>query len=121
MPKEPGTKVAVLSSELAHALKRVSLMVSDKNKGVRLDLFNGLVRISSSSPEVGEGVDEIGIQYKGRDISIGFNARYIIEALATVGENQPFILELSNETGPTKIYAEADESAIGIVMPLRLE
>jgi DNA polymerase-3 subunit beta len=88
---------------------------------VRLDLFNGLVRISSSSPEVGEGVDEIDIQYKGRDMSIGFNARYIIDALATVGENQPFVLELSNETGPTKIYTEADESAIGIVMPMRLE
>jgi DNA polymerase-3 subunit beta len=121
MPKEPGTKVAVLSSELSHALKRVSLVVSDKNKSVRLDLFNGLVRISSSSPEVGEGVDEIDIQYKGRDMSIGFNARYLIEALATVGENQPFVLEISNETGPTKIYAEADESAIGIVMPMRLE
>jgi DNA polymerase-3 subunit beta len=121
MPKETGTKVAVLSSDLSHALKRVSLVVSDKNKGVRLDLFNGLVRISSSSPEVGEGVDEIDIQYKGRDMSIGFNARYIIDALATVGENQPFVLELSNETGPTKIYTEADESAIGIVMPMRLE
>ena len=121
LPKNEGIKVAVLSSQLAHALKRVSLVVSDKNKGVRLDFFNNLVRISSSSPEVGEGQEELDVQYKGRDLSVGFNARYIIDALAIVGENQPFILELSGETGPAKIYAESDESAIGIVMPLRLE
>jgi DNA polymerase-3 subunit beta len=121
LPKAEGVKVAVLSSQLAHALKRVSLVVSDKNKGVRLDFYNNLVRISSSSPEVGEGEEEVEVQYKGRDLSVGFNARYIIDALATVGENQPFIFELSGETGPGKMYAEADESAIGIIMPLRLE
>ncbi len=121
LPKAEGVKVAVLSSQLAHALKRVSLVVSDKNKGVRLDFFNNLVRISSSSPEVGEALEELEVQYKGRDLSVGFNARYIIDTLATIGENQPFIMELSGETGPGKMYAEADESAIGIVMPLRLE
>lgn len=121
LPKVEGVKVAVLSSNFAHALKRVSLVVSDKNKGVRLDFFNNMVRISSSSPEVGEALEELEVQYKGRELSVGFNARYIIDALATVGENQPFIFELSGETGPGKMYTEADESAIGIVMPLRLE
>jgi DNA polymerase-3 subunit beta len=121
VPKAAGTKIAVLSSQLAHALKRVSLVVSDKTKGVRLDFFNNLVRISSSSPEVGEAQEELEIQYKGRDFSVGFNARYIIDALATVGENQPYVLELAGETGPGKMYAESDESAIGVVMPLRLE
>jgi DNA polymerase-3 subunit beta len=121
LPKAAGTKIAVLSSQLAHALKRVSLVVSDKNKGVRLDFFSNLVRISSSSPEVGEAQEELEIQYKGRDFSVGFNARYIIDALATVGENQPYVLELAGETGPGKMYSESDESSIAVVMPLRLE
>jgi DNA polymerase-3 subunit beta len=121
LPKAAGTKIAVLSSQLVHALKRVSLVVSDKNKGVRLDFFANLVRISSSSPEVGEAQEELEIQYKGREFSVGFNARYLIDSLSTVGENQPYILELAGETGPGKMYSEADESAIGVVMPLRLE
>ena len=45
----------------------------------------------------------------------------MIDALATAGESQPYILELSGESGPAKMYAEADESAIAIVMPLRLD
>jgi DNA polymerase-3 subunit beta len=121
LPKSPGTKIAAQSSQLAQALKRVSLVVSDKNKGVRLDFFPNLVRISSSSPEVGEAQEEVEVQYKGRDFSVGFNARYILDSLSTIGESQPYILELSGETGPGKFYAESDESSIGIVMPLRLD
>jgi DNA polymerase-3 subunit beta len=121
LPKQKGERIAVLSSQLAHALKRVSLVVSDKNKGVRFDFFTNLVRISSSSPELGEAQEELEIQYSGKDFSVGFNARYIIDVLGTIGENQPFILELSGETGPGKFYAESDESCFGIVMPLRLD
>jgi DNA polymerase-3 subunit beta len=121
LPKQEGSKITVLSSQLAHALKRVSLVVSDKNKGVRFDFFTNLVRISSSSPELGEAQEELEIQYKGKDFSVGFNARYIIDVLSTIGENQPFVLELNGESGPGKFYAESDESCFGIVMPLRLD
>ncbi len=121
LPKQEGNKITVLSSQLAHALKRVSLVVSDKNKGVRFDFFTNLVRISSSSPELGEAQEELEIQYTGKDFSVGFNARYIIDVLGTIGENQPFVLELNGETGPGKFYAESDESCFGIVMPLRLD
>jgi DNA polymerase-3 subunit beta len=121
LPKAAGTKIAVLSSQLTQALKRVSLVVSDKNKGVRLDFFNSLVRISSSSPEVGEAQEEVEVQYKGKDFSVGFNARYLLDVLAAVTENQPFVMELGGETGPGKFYSESDESSFGIIMPLRLD
>ncbi len=121
LPKSDGTRITVLSSQLAQALKRVSLVVSDKNKGVRFDFFKDLVKISSSSPEVGEALEELEVQYKGKDFSVGFNARYIIDVLAAVSESQPFVMELNGETGPGKFYTESDESCIGIVMPLRLD
>lgn len=121
LPKTDGTRITVLSSQMTQALKRVSLVVSDKNKGVRFDFFKNLVRISSSSPELGEAQEELEVQYSGKDFSVGFNARYIIDVLSTIGENQPFVLELNGETGPGKFYAESDESCFGIVMPLRLE
>lgn len=121
LPKSEGTRITVLSSQLAQALKRVSLVVSDKNKGVRFDFFKDQVKISSSSPEVGEALEELEVQHKGKDFSVGFNARYIIDVLAAVSENQPFVMELNGETGPGKFYTESDESCIGIVMPLRLD
>jgi DNA polymerase-3 subunit beta len=121
LPRNTGSKVTVLSSDLAHALKRVSLVVSDKSKAVRFDLFGTMLRISSSSPELGEAQEEVEVQYSGPDFALGFNARYILDVLATVGENQPFVMELAPQGGPGKFYTEADESCFGIVMPLRLE
>ncbi len=121
LPNAPGNKVTVLSSQLSQALKRVSLVVSDKNKGVRFDFFPNLLRISSSSPEVGEAQEEVDIQYSGKEFSVGYNARYIIDVLAAVSENQPFVMDLAGETGPGKFYTESDESCFGIVMPLRLD
>lgn len=121
VPRNTGSKVTVLSSALAHALKRVSLVVSDKNKGVRFDLIGTMLRISSSSPELGEAQEEVDVQYSGPDFALGFNARYILDVLATVGENQPFVMELAPQGGPGKFYPEADESCFGIVMPLRLD
>ena len=121
LPKAPGTKIAVLSSELTQALKRVSLVVSDKNKGVRLDFYENLVRSSSSSPELGEAKEELSVQYPGPAFSVGFNARYILDILNSIHEVQPFVMELAGETGPGKFYAEADESYVAIVMPLRLD
>jgi DNA polymerase-3 subunit beta len=119
--KSGGLRITVLSSLLAQALKRVSLVVSDKNKGVRFDISPDLMRISSSSPELGEAQEEVEVQYKGESFAVGFNARYILDVLATVGENQPFVIELVPGGGPGKFYTEADESCFGIVMPLRLD
>lgn len=120
IPKSEGTKIAVLGSHLEHALRRVALVVSGDSKAVRLDLFDNMMRISSSSPELGEGLDEVEVSYKGQMISIGFNARYMCEALSTVNADQPAILELAGDSGPAKVYSENDDSAFGIIMPLRL-
>jgi DNA polymerase-3 subunit beta len=121
LPTAAGNRITVLSSQFSQALKRVSLMVSDKNKGVRFDFFPNLLRISSSSPEVGEAQEEVEVQYSGKEFSVGYNARYIIDVLAAVSENQPFVMDLLGETGPGKFYTESDESCFGIVMPLRLD
>lgn len=120
-PSSAGSLCTVLSSDLAHALRRVSLMVSDKNKGVRFDVDKNIIRMSSSSPELGEAKEEVSVQYDGAPMSIGFNARYILEMLQSFGETQPVILELFGETGPGKFYTEADSSYISIIMPLRLD
>lgn len=121
LPKEIGVKATTLSSNLSQALKRVALMVSDKNKGVRFDLHDNSLKISSSSAELGEAQEELQIEYSGKPLTIGFNARYLLDVVASIGETQPFTMELLGETGPGKFYAESDDGYLAIVMPLRLD
>ncbi len=120
MPKTKGVKAFVNGAELAMALRRVSLMVTDKAKGTKLDFSNGNLRISSYSPELGDASEEISVDYKGEPLSVGFNARYLLDIISAVTENQRFVLELHGELGPGKVYPESDESCLAIVMPMRL-
>ncbi|NMC64229.1 MAG: DNA polymerase III subunit beta [SAR324 cluster bacterium] len=120
IPQKKGVVANMSAASFAAALRRAVLMVSDKNKCVRLDFNSDNVSISSSSPELGDSKEDLAIQYSGKPITIGFNARYILEFIASIGEERQLFIELHGDTGPGKFYAEDDESCIGIVMPMRL-
>ncbi|MBN8547685.1 MAG: DNA polymerase III subunit beta [Deltaproteobacteria bacterium] len=120
LPKQPGVVVSLNISDFSQALRRVALMVTDKGKCVRLDFSQNSLRISSSSPELGEAVEELEVKYSGKPLSVGFNAKYILDITASLGEAQKINLELNGELGPGKFFADGDESYIGIVMPMRL-
>jgi len=120
LPKRKGVLATAQSSEIAQALKRVSLMVTDKGKGVRLDFAGNDLKISSSSPELGEAREQLEIKYQGEPLSVGFNAKYMADIALSLDENQTFVMELNGELGPGKFYAENDDSYLGVIMPMRL-
>lgn len=120
IPKQKGIVALIPTNELVRALRRVSLMVTDKGKGVRLDFSKDSLRINSSSPELGEASEEISINFAGKQTSVGFNAKYLLDFALSVQETQNLAIEINGELGPGKIYAENDESYFGIVMPMRL-
>ena len=120
IPKQKGIMAEVSTEEFIKALRRVALMVTDKGKGVRLDFSKDQLRITSSSPELGEASEELAVKFSGKQTGVGFNAKYLLDFAASIQEKQNLIIELNGELGPGKIYGENDESYFGIVMPMRL-
>lgn len=120
LPTTKGEVAAIPTAEFTQALRRVSLMVSDKGKCVKLDFSREHLRISSSSPELGEAREELPVTYAGEPLSVGFNARYLLDIAASIGEEPTLKVELNGELGPGKFFGEKDESCIAIVMPMRL-
>lgn len=120
LPKTEGEKFSMRSGELSQALRRVALMVTDKGKCVRFDLAKGSLKISSSSPELGEASEELAVGYSGGPLSVGFNARYMLDITSSLHEDQALMIELNGELGPGKFFPESDESYVAIVMPMRL-
>ena len=57
---------------------------SERTGGVKLSLTKGSMRITSESPESGDGFDEIPVEYAGPNMSIGFNAKYFLDVLAAI-------------------------------------
>lgn len=119
IPKDSNKVLSVDRKILIQALKRTSLIASEKSKGVKFSISPGNLDISSSNPDVGEAKEEITCVYKGETFDIGFNASYFIDIL-NVLEDDKAVLELKNDTSPCVIRSEFDKGFLSVVMPMRL-
>jgi DNA polymerase-3 subunit beta len=117
--KTDRTAVMGLGDFLA-ALKRISVVSSERNRGVKLQLEERRLEISSINPDVGEGVEEMEVEYEGDGLSIGFNARYMIEALSLLSPDERLEIALSDDVSPCVLRCPSDPDYCYIVMPMRL-
>jgi len=102
------------------ALRRVSILSNERYKGVKIEFSKEKLAISTSNPDLGEAVEEIEADYNGKSMSIGFNARYLIDALAVlVGEGE-ITIELKDELSPSVIRKTGNDSYLYVLMPMRL-
>jgi DNA polymerase III subunit beta len=109
--------------QFREALKAVSLAASDRTGGVKLGVADNALRITSESPESGNGFDEVAIDYSGPEISVGFNAKYLLDVLDSI-ENDEVTLGLSGELDPAVVKpATTDDDPddyVAVVMPMRI-
>ena len=117
---EKGKNTAIIDNNLfLHALKRISILSSEKSKGIKINLKDNSLILTSSNPDLGDAKEEIGIDYNGDEISIGFNAKYIIDILQVI-KTENIILNLKDNISPGRINPEEDEDHISVIMPMRL-
>ena len=117
---EKGHNIATINKDLfLHALKRISILSSEKSKGIKINLKNDLLVLSSSNPDLGDAKEEIDISYGGDEISIGFNAKYIIDILQVI-KTENIIFNLKDNISPGRINPEEDEDHLSVIMPMRL-
>lgn len=121
IPQQQKRRVVCPRQSLVDSLRRISLVSNDKSGGVRFMVEPGALRIVSESPEVGEGSEELDVDYAGDAVTIGFNARYLLDVLSALSEDE-VALELSGELDPgvIKPVSDAATSFVGVVMPMRI-
>jgi len=101
------------------ALKRIAILSSEKFKGVKFNIAPQLLEISSSNPEVGEAKEELEIEYSGDPLVTRFNARYIIDVLSVLQEEQ-IKLMLKSEMAPAIVKPAVEQGFLSVIMPMRL-
>jgi len=114
-------KVDLQRERLATAIRRVSLLSSERSRAVRLTLADGKLDLSASSPDLGEARESLSAEYKGASVEIGFNAQYLLDFLAAAG-TEAISLELKDHEsqGLFRPGAGGDTDYRYIVMPMRL-
>lgn len=105
------------------ALRAVSLVSADRSSGVKLQFTNGKVVITSENPDVGAGTDELEVDYAGGELTVGFNSRYLIEALSALS-SEDVKLEMSGELDPGMVKPATPTAGgtdfVGVIMPMRI-
>ena len=107
-------------SALHAALRRVQIVSSERTRGVKLQLEEQRLELSSINPDVGEAAEEVEIDYDGPSVGIGFNARYLIDVLSILPPDGRLEIGLNDEVSPGVIRFSGDADYCYIVMPMRL-
>ena len=120
IPKGNPHRVRVDHNELQHALRRVSILSSERYRGVKIDFSDGGISISANNPDLGEAIEEVDAEFSGKPLSIGFNARYLMDVLAVLGDGGQIDMELKDELSPTVIRKTGSTEYLYVLMPMRL-
>lgn len=105
--------------ELLHSLRRMAILSSEKFKGIKFDIKAGSMEMSSSNPELGEATEEIEAGYTGDPLTVRFNARYLIDVLTVLTDDNVELL-LRDELSPAIIKSVANRDFMAVIMPMRL-
>jgi DNA polymerase III subunit beta len=119
IPKDNTKKATVDRAALEAALRRVAVLSRDKTNAVRITLDSGMLTLYTSNPDLGEATEELPVQYRGESLTTGFNARYLLDALAAM-ESETVHLEMKSALSPCVVKPEGDPGFLCVVMPMKV-
>lgn len=122
IPKYNDKILKMEKEKIYGSLKRVSTMASERVEGIKLSLKKNSMELSSYHQDFGDANEEVEILYEGPPLEIGFNAKYLIEALNVIDTDE-VIMELKDEGSPGIIRPNAPKTPadqICIIMPMRI-
>lgn len=123
IPKDNPKKFTVKREEFIAALRRVAVLADSVTRQIKLSVQSGQVDLSVSTADVGEGQENVAVQYTGDPLAAGYNAAYLLEALRTM-DSEEVQVELNTALSPgilRPVQQAANEDLLCLVMPLRLQ
>jgi DNA polymerase-3 subunit beta len=118
--KQFTTEVKVKVHDFLNSVDRASLLISDRLKSpIKCVFDNEIIKISAATA-IGKAYDEIPCTLTGNTVEMGFNNRYLLDALKTL-ECDEIKIQLNGPLSPMKIYPLEGEDFVFLVLPVRLK
>ncbi len=119
IPQQNNRSIIINRDDFLHTLRRMQILSSDKFKGIKLNVTEAGMEISSSNPEMGDSREEMEVLFQGEPLSLRFNARYLIDVLTVLDGNQVELV-LRDELSPAIIKSDMDPEFLAVIMPMRV-
>jgi DNA polymerase-3 subunit beta len=119
IPKETNLHLTIVVETFSRALRRVALLSVERSRAIKFELSDGLLRLSSNNPDLGDAQEELDVDYAGEPITVAFNARYLMDALNSIKAKE-VRLGFKDATSPAQLIPTDDDDALAVVMPMRV-
>ncbi len=121
IPRDNDKVLRVGKADFAAAVARVAAISSERSRPVKMALEKNLLTLSAASPDQGTAVEELDgdrVSYESVPLEIGFQARYLNDITDQIADNVEF--RFADGSAPTIVRDAADESALYVLMPMRV-
>jgi len=119
VPDKQKICLGIERKQLMDSLRRISILSSDRTLGVKLVLEQNRLQVTTSNPDLGEAKEDLSVENADAEITIGFNARYLIDALSAIDSDR-VDLTLEDDLSPGVLRPAEDERYTCVVMPMRI-
>ncbi|MBT3234745.1 MAG: DNA polymerase III subunit beta [Bdellovibrionales bacterium] len=119
IPTKTSYKFSVERNVFLESIRRISIMSNEKTNGIKIKIGEDKMNITANHQSLGHAVEDLDINYRDKDINVGFNAKYLLETIQTFPDGD-IDIELNNELSPIVIKSPNANNYLSIVMPLRL-
>ena len=120
IPQTTNTTVEVDAVEMQASIERAAVIIADKIKSpLRCRIGDGKIQFSVETP-LGKAVDTITADIKGGALEIGFNSRFLLDALKAA-ETDRVLMQFVGASGPATITPLQGDSYMFLILPVRLK
>jgi DNA polymerase-3 subunit beta len=119
IPKKLYREISIDRMKFMEMLRRMSVISTERYRGVRCNFFTNRMEIISNNPEIGDAREELPITYEGEDMTVAFNPRYFLDALSVM-KSQVIQGRMVDDSSACTISGTEDEGFLAVIMPMRL-
>ncbi len=121
IPKDNPIVISISRDEITDAIRRVSLLSTERSKGIKFSIQKNQIILFSSNPEIGEARDKVEVEYDGQEFEIGFNSQYLLDFLTSVKAKR-ICFEMKDENSAILMRPEVEEDVkdIYVIMPMKI-
>jgi len=117
IPSGDSSLLVIDRKIFSDSLSRVSVLSSEKYKGIRILTKENILNISANNPEKEQGEENVSCEYSGDEIDIAFNVNYLQEILSTIDSEKIEINFFGSEKSCLITDPNSDDLKY-VVMPL---
>jgi len=117
VPTNLDKKVVVQRDLLLSAVRKSSLMTTDKTRAVKFSFGKGRLTLFTRSQDVGEAKVEIPVDYKGEDFDVVFNPDFVADYLKVLSDET---VEIMLKDKASAGVFRAGKDYVYVLMPLQV-